>query len=222
MLALNPATLLAELQLGAAQLEGRRAYIGSSDASIIGRGDRGKINRLAQAKRGGVAPEDLSGVLPVVMGQFTEALNIAWFSVTQRRPAHSFQKVVGSPDYPFIRATLDAMTVDEAGAPATLECKHVKAFSKIDEVVARYLPPAQHGPPCTGLKTPHLSVFLGTLKYECRTIARDDWYITKLLDAERAFWASLQWGRDPQPIVVDGQSNTQGWTPGFMRRPNRA
>jgi len=222
MLAFDPATLLAELQLGSAQLEGRRAYIRSPDASIIGRGDRRKINRPAQQKRGEVAPEDSSSVLPVVMGQFTEALNIAWFSVTQLRPAPSFRKVVGSRDYPFIRATPDTMTADEAGAPATLECKHVNAFSTIDEIVARCLSQAQHGPPCTGLKTAHLSVFLGTLKYESRTIAREDWYITKLLDAERAFLASLQWGRDPQPIVVGGQWNTQGWTPGFMRRPNSA
>ena len=58
--------------------EGRRSFIGGSDARIIMGDDEAALARLWREKRGEVEPEDLSGNLIVQLGVVTEPLN-HWF-----------------------------------------------------------------------------------------------------------------------------------------------
>jgi predicted phage-related endonuclease len=57
------------------QNEGRRYFIGGSDARIIMGNDEPALLRLWREKRGEVEPEDLSGNLVVQLGVATEDLN---------------------------------------------------------------------------------------------------------------------------------------------------
>jgi predicted phage-related endonuclease len=61
------------------QLERRKAGIGGSDACILLSGDQERILQLWKEKRGEAEHEDLSDVLAVQMGQWTEPLNLYWF-----------------------------------------------------------------------------------------------------------------------------------------------
>ena len=63
----------------AVKLEGRRFFIGGSDARTIMGADEGALVRLWQEKRGEVEPEDLSGNLIVQLGLATEDLNRRWY-----------------------------------------------------------------------------------------------------------------------------------------------
>ena len=61
--------------IGTNRSEGRRYFIGGSDARIIMGDDEAALIRLWQEKRGEVEPEDLSRNLPVQLGLVTEELN---------------------------------------------------------------------------------------------------------------------------------------------------
>jgi hypothetical protein len=58
--------------------EGRRHFVGGSDARVIMGQDEKRLIRLWQEKRGEVGPEDLSGNLIVQLGLATEDLNRTW------------------------------------------------------------------------------------------------------------------------------------------------
>jgi predicted phage-related endonuclease len=57
------------------QVTARLEGIGGSDANIILSGDEEQVLKLWRVKRGEVPPEDLSDVLPVMLGCWTEAFN---------------------------------------------------------------------------------------------------------------------------------------------------
>ncbi|MFY9760720.1 MAG: YqaJ viral recombinase family protein, partial [Xanthobacteraceae bacterium] len=61
------------------KLEGRRHFIGGSDARIILGEDEAALVRLWREKRGEAEPEDLSGNLIVQLGLVTEDLNRRWY-----------------------------------------------------------------------------------------------------------------------------------------------
>ena len=61
------------------QIRKRRYSIGGSDMNIIMSGNEEKISKLWKQKRGDIESENLSRVLPVRMGSFTEPFNVQWF-----------------------------------------------------------------------------------------------------------------------------------------------
>src|SRR6478672_6201404 len=70
---------LRRIGLRADEVELRRQFIGGSDANIILCGEPERVLRLWREKRGEEAAEDLTKVLPVMLGSWTEAFNRQWF-----------------------------------------------------------------------------------------------------------------------------------------------
>jgi hypothetical protein len=69
------------------QTEGRRYFIGGSNAWVMMGQDEAALLRPWQEKRGEVEPEDLSGNLIVQLGLATEDLNRCWYGcITGRMP----------------------------------------------------------------------------------------------------------------------------------------
>lgn len=89
------------------QKEFRRHGIGGSDANTIMGGDPEKVLRLWKEKRGEIEPEDLSSVLPVRMGSFTEPLNIQWFEEQTGKVVTHNGDQRKSTEYPWMLCTLD-------------------------------------------------------------------------------------------------------------------
>ncbi len=171
--------------------EERRKGIGGSDAGAI---MAGEWLPLWEVKTGRKKDENLDWVLPVQMGIITEDLNRRWFA-HEEGPHVSTENCesLTHPKYGFMRCNLDGRVGD-----ALFEAKHVNAFSKPEEVVARYYWQLQHCLAVAGADLIHLSVFFGTLKWECFEVARDEDAIAQLIERERAFWNYVE-GDEPPP-----------------------
>ena len=178
-------------------LANRRKTLGGSDANILMNGDPDAILRLWQEKRGEVEGEDLSRVLPVQMGSWTEPLNLYWLELMTGRAVTNSGDVRLHETCPFMASTLDGLTTTAKGAAAVAEAKHVNAFAKIAEVEQKYMPQLHHNMAVVGVSHAILSVFIGTFTHEIVEVECDDWYLATLIDREKAFWACVQSGEPP-------------------------
>ena len=178
----------------------RKLGIGGSDANIIMGGDDQKIINLWLEKRGEKESDDLSDVLMVQMGVWTEPYNRAWFERKTNRKVTDAGEQRICLDYPFMLCTLDGIT---DGGNTLWEAKHVNAFTKANEVVAKYAPQLHHNMIVTGTKMSTLSVFFGNHHWESFDVEFDEEYGRELIDAEKNFWDCVQNGIEP--VVVTGK-----------------
>lgn len=176
----------------------RRKGLGGSDANILMNGDPAATHQLWLVKTGRAAPEDLSAVLPVQLGIYTEPFNSLWFQQVTGRLVSDRNVAVVNLEPSFMRCNLDGRTVTDEGHSAIWEAKHVNAFGDINDVIQKYMPQLHHNMACDGLEWAVLSVIQGTLKYEIAEVPLDWIYLARLIDRERAFWACVE-GDTPPP-----------------------
>ena len=186
--------LLSEIGLSADQLIARRDCIGGSDANTIMSGDDARVMNLWQEKRGEVEGEDLSGVLQVQMGCWTEAFNRQWYTKTTGHEVIDAGAVLRCPINPWRGASLDGYV---PALDAIWEGKHTSAFGKPDDILARYMPQLQHNMAVRGVSKAILSVIYGNHKYEAVEVEADWLYQEELLKAERHFWDCVKSGEPP-------------------------
>lgn len=186
--------------LTAEQILKRRDSIGGSDANIIANGDPAALLHLWEIKTGQAEPEDLSAVLPVQMGTWTEPLNVHWYTLTTGNEVTGRGESVRGQIHDFMTCNLDGRV---SAREAIFEAKHVNAFSKIEEVVQRYMAQLHHNMSVCGVSRAVLSVFMGTLKYEHFEVEADPFYTATLIEAERAFWDCVQTMTPPGEIRIE-------------------
>lgn len=191
--------MLSTLGLTAEQIAARKAYIGASDANILMSGDIEAIDRLWAVKRGEAEPEDLSDVLQVQLGAFTEVFNRHWFTKVTGRAVDNVGVEMASLDHEWMAVTLDGLT---DGGETVFEAKHISAFAKPDEVLAKYLPQLTHAMLVVGVRRAVLSVLFGNHKHETFEVALDDAYAEQLVAVEQAFWACVRTGTRPNAVEV--------------------
>lgn len=172
----------------------RRKGIGGSDAAKI---MSGEWLDLWEQKTGRVEGEDLSRILAVQMGTFTEPLNRYWFAQETGVMVAIHLTPIVHASLPFMRCQLDG----SVHANTVWEAKHVSAFTKDDEVVARYFWQLQHQMACTGWEAAFLSVFFGNAKWAYFTVTRDNEAIAQLEARCAEFWRYVQ--RDEMPPSVE-------------------
>jgi hypothetical protein len=190
---------LTDLGLAPDQLSARLAGIGGSDANVILSGDAERIERLWREKRGEVEAEDLSSVLPVMLGSWTEAFNRQWYERETGLQVSRVGEVGLCDQHGWRRCTLDGFIGAKA---AVFEAKHVGAFVKPEEVLARYMPQLQHNMAVMQADLGLLSVIFANHKWEVYEIAADWLYQEELLIAEARFWDCVQAGERPIPAPV--------------------
>lgn len=185
------------MALTAQQINFRRHVIGGSDANTIMSGNTEAIMRLWEEKTGKRESEDLSHVLQVQLGAFTERFNVLWFQrETGRVVTHQGAEYL-SMEHPIMACTLDGMTDNEQ---TVFEAKHVSAFAKPDEVLAKYMPQLHHNMIVTNAKHAVLSVIFGNHKYETFEVDLDADYAAALIRAETEFWAAIEGDYPPVPV----------------------
>ena len=185
---------LANIPVSDENIAARRQGIGGSDANVILGGVADRIRRLWREKRGEAEPEDLSQVLPVVLGCWTEPFNRQWFERLSGEKVTALGQCFISPCHPWRRCTPDGV-VERSGA--IWEAKHTNAFARSEEVLERYMPQLQHNMAVAGTDRAVLSVIFGNHKYEMIEIASDWLYQAELLEAEQHFWRCVQSGLEP-------------------------
>ena len=185
---------LGQLRMGAVELSARLGCIGGSDANIILSGDPDRVLRLWQEKRGEVEPEDLGSVLPVMLGSWTEAFNRQWYERQTEQAVSLVGAAMVCGEHGWRRCTLDGFVEAQ---DAVFEAKHVGAFFRPEEVLARYMPQLQHNMAVKGCELSLMSVIYGNHKWEVYEVAADWLYQDELLAAELAFWDCVASGKLP-------------------------
>lgn len=176
----------------------RRERLGGHDARVIMSGDDASIYNLWLEKLGKREPDDLSGVLEVVMGAWTEELNRMWYTDHTCRAVWDAGKSYDHPTHTFLSCTLDGKTTTERGDDAIFEAKHVNPFRfNLRDCIAKYQPQIQHYMMVNGLEWAILSVFVGTSRWECVELEADVYYQASLLERLVAFWQCVQTGECP-------------------------
>ena len=181
--------------------QGRRSFIGGSDARIIMSSDEAALIRLWREKRGEAEPEDLSGNLVVQLGVATEALNQTWYEHNTGRAVTDVQRWVRHPVHRYLAATLDGFVND---LDAVFEAKFMLPWSFSEEAAAeKHMAQLQHNMWVTNARSAVLSIITGGGKWIEMTIPADALYQHFLVTAERRFWRCVQTGDMPRPYGVE-------------------
>lgn len=186
--------LLSQLGLSADQHALRKDSLGGSDANTIMSGDEKRLLQLWREKRGEAEPEDLSDILAVQMGSFTEPLNVAWFEKNTGLSVECIDLPDCSKGPPFMRCTLDGWIPERS---AVFEAKHCGTRSTDAEIFARYVPQLTHNCICTGANVAFLSCFKGNGDWVEFEYELDADYAARLIAAEDAFWLAVLDGKPP-------------------------
>lgn len=189
----------------------RRKGLGGSDANIIMGGDDAKLLQLFDQKRGEGEVEDLSDVIPVLMGTITEPLNRYIYTKRTGRKVGRVGDSLTHPVYTFMRCSLDGISTTEAGYGALWEAKHVNPFNfDIDNILAKYQPQLQHGMSVANLPFAILCVLVGTQRWEMLEVPADIYYQDALIERETAFWECVRSGVPPVSLPAPPPPKREG------------
>jgi predicted phage-related endonuclease len=181
--------------------EGRRRFIGGSDARIIMGNDEAALLRLWREKRGEAEPEDLAGNLVVQLGVASEALNRLWYERNTGQAVTGVQRRVQHPVIRFLAATLDGMV---EGSGAVFEAKFMLPWSFSEEAAAeKHMAQVQHNMWVTNASMAVLSIITGGGKWVELTIPADSLYQHLLLTAEKKFWRCVETGEPPRLFLAE-------------------
>ena len=180
---------------------GRRYFIGGSDARAIMGNDEAALQRLWREKRGEVEPEDLSGNLIVQLGVVTEDLNRRWYEANTGQVITDIQKHVRHPTVRWLAATPDGR-VQSSGA--VFESKFMLPWYFAEEAAtAKYMPQLQHNMWVVAARSAVLSVITGGGKWVEITVHADPLYQHLIITAERKFWRCVENGETPRLFGVE-------------------
>ena len=191
---------LSTLGLSPEQIARRRRGIGGSDAHHIISGD---WEKLWEIKTGRSEYEDLSDILAVMMGIYTEPLNLAWYAKQTGRPVTRCGEQVTHPKYPFLGVTLDGYSVTEGGYPAPVNAKHVAQDNLATEL--RYMAQGTHEALCTGCDHFMFSMFVGNNKWVLTEHEVDPFFAEEYIGKCGQFWYYVETGERPplaEPLPV--------------------
>lgn len=187
-----------KLGLTPEQIAERHKGIGGSDAGKI---MAGEWYQLWAEKTGVAKPEDLSRVLPVQLGSFTESFNAFWFTQETGRAVSNRGELVVSKKYPFMRCNLDGLTTAD-DLRAIWQAKHVSGREPVEVVTQRYTPQVTHEMLVLGVERAVLSLLIGTDKFVAVDLVLDEFYASQLVDQERKFWHHVETKTPPPDAPV--------------------
>jgi predicted phage-related endonuclease len=181
--------------------DGRRQFIGGSDARIIVSGDEAALIRLWKEKRGEAEAQDLSDNLVVQLGVATDSLNRTWYERNTGRVVTDVQHWVQHPINRWMAATLDGMVQEP---DAVFEAKFMLPWSFSEEAAAeKHMAQLQHKMWVTNARAGVLSIITGGGKWVEISIHADALYQHFLITAEKRFWRCVQTGETPRPYGLE-------------------
>lgn len=178
---------LQNLGLSKQDLADRKNFIGGSDANIIMGSDHEAIDKLIRQKRGDIPLENLTRILQVMLGIYTEPFNRLWFTLLTGREVAIVERIP-HPTIPYIAASLDGETTSESGEPAVFEAKHTSERSSMEDLVRWYYPQLQNNMEVRGFNKAILSAIFGNSKFNHIEVEYDAPYIEVMHRRFATFW----------------------------------
>lgn len=179
----------------------RIGFIGGSDMRRIMTGD---WTSLWEEKTGRTEPEDLSDVLAVQLGSFTEQFNLDWFSIRHgcsiRNQQHTYEmNWNGVP----LKGQIDGelFDSDDISTNEIVECKHTYQMNKMEACLEMYMPQIQFYLWISQAKGCYLSVIFGNNRWESVYVSKNWEYIEKMQVHLKEFWNLVR--SDERPFGDD-------------------
>tara|TARA_R100000231_G_scaffold2492_7_gene4501 strand:+ start:5729 stop:6340 length:612 start_codon:yes stop_codon:yes gene_type:complete len=182
----------------------RSQGIGGSDATKIVAGD---WKDLYLEKKGLKENEDLSFVLPVQLGIYTEDFNRDWFAAQTDMPVKEcdwtlLHNPVDKNGSKWMMANLDGFVLNQdLKTIGVFEAKHVHAFTKDDSILEKYYAQIQHYMIVSNLPQAWLSIIFGNNKWKSFHVQADKKFQKKLIKAEEMFWQHIINDEEPADYV---------------------
>tara|TARA_Y100000296_G_scaffold46007_1_gene52822 strand:- start:247 stop:1095 length:849 start_codon:yes stop_codon:yes gene_type:complete len=170
----------------------RHMGIGGSDATRIMRGD---WHTLWLEKTEKQKPEDLSRVLPVQLGLYTEPVNKQWLEYELNKKVTDYPELYTKKDFMF--AHYDGWIEEDN---ILVECKHTNSNNTLDNVISTYMPQVQHYLMVSETPYIYLSVIFGNNRFEYCKIDEDETYQKKLYEIEKSFWSYVKDNKPPEQL----------------------
>ena len=167
--------------------------IGGTDASRL---VKGEWKDLWLEKVGRQEPPDLSSVLPVQLGIFTEEFNRRWYQEVTGERVVNINSIWTHPQYDFIYGSLDGVAKGKV-----FEAKHINPFAKDENTIDKYYPQLQHYMMVTGFSKAVLSILKGNMGYNVFTVEADKEFQRKLEIACHIFWYMVETEVEPADYV---------------------
>ena len=173
----------------------RKQGIGGSDvASLIGISKwkseieiwLDKTNQLNEEQIENEAMQWGTIMEPVIRNHFIEVTG---------KPVVEVKAILQHPEYPFMLADVDGVTVDDEGNPAILEIKTASEFkrSEWDEGVPTYYQTqVQHYLCVTGIQKAYVAVLIGGNSFRILEVEADAELQAMLIALEQNFWNKVQ------------------------------
>lgn len=128
-------------------------------------------------------------------GQLLEPVIREQFRQITGRPVVEVKAILQHPQYPFMIADIDGLTVDEDGAPAILEIKNVSEYKRSEwsqGVPAYYQTQVQHYLLVTGVQKAYVIALFGGNSSGVYTVQADPEVQQMLVQVESDFWSKVQ------------------------------
>lgn len=123
---------------------------------------------------------------PVIRNHFAEVMG---------KPVAEVKAMLRHPEYPFMLADVDGVTVDDEGNPAILEIKTASEYKRgewEDDIPAYYQTQVQHYLCVTGVGKAYVAVLIGGNSFKVFEVDADAEVQQMLIAMERDFWNKVQ------------------------------
>lgn len=123
---------------------------------------------------------------PVIRNHFAEVMG---------KPVVEVKAMLRHPEYPFMLADVDGVTVDDEGNPAILEIKTASEYKRgewEDDIPAYYQTQVQHYLCVTGVGKAYVAVLIGGNSFKVFEVDADAEVQQMLIAVERDFWNRVQ------------------------------
>ncbi len=176
-------------------LKWRKRGIGGSDVScLLG------INKWKSEIELWMDKTNQTNELPVEneamqWGNIMEPIIRNHFAEVTGKPVVEVKAMLQHPDYPYMLADVDGLTLDDAGNPAILEIKTASEYKRSEweeDIPAYYQTQVQHYLCVTGVAKAYVAVLIGGNSFKVYEVDADMEIQSMLITLEQEFWNKVQ------------------------------
>lgn len=128
-------------------------------------------------------------------GNIMEPIIRNHFAEVMKKPVVEVKAMLQHPEYPYMLADVDGLTVDDAGNPAILEIKTASEYKRSEweeDIPTYYQTQVQHYLCVTGVAKAYVAVLIGGNSFKVYEVDADMEIQSMLIVLEQEFWNKVQ------------------------------